>query len=109
MTGRDAVQVRDNPGESRYEIYVDDRLAGFTQYVVDGPVTDFVHTEVDDEFSGRGLASQLIQQALDDARRRGWQVMPYCRFVKGFIAKHPEYRDLVPAAQRERFGLADQH
>jgi predicted GNAT family acetyltransferase len=99
------VQVRDNADESRFEILVGDELAGFTQYVLDGDRADFVHTEIDDRFEGRGLASQLIGGALDDARRRGWAVVPYCRFVTHFIAKHGEYRDLVPADQRPRFGL----
>jgi predicted GNAT family acetyltransferase len=99
------VQIRENAAESRYEIFVGAELAGFTQYVLEGDRADFVHTEIDDRFEGQGLASQLIGGALDDARRHGWEVLPYCRFVNRFIAKHPEYRDLVPADQRPRFGL----
>lgn len=104
MADADA-QVRDNADESRYEIFLGGELAGFTQYVLEGNRADFVHTQIDDRFEGHGLASQLIAGALDDARRRGWSVVPYCRFVTHFIAKHAEYRDLVPADQRSRFGL----
>jgi hypothetical protein len=32
--------------------------------------------------------------------------MPYCPFVRKFIAKHDEYVALVPAEHREKFGLA---
>lgn len=32
-------------------------------------------------------------------------MLPYCPFVKAFIAKHEEYLDLVPEAKRARFGL----
>lgn len=98
-------EVRANAEESRYEIFVGDELAGFTEYVLDGDRADFVHTEIEDRFEGQGLASRLIGGALDDARRRGWGVMPYCRFVTHFIAEHGEYRHLVPADQRGRFGL----
>jgi predicted GNAT family acetyltransferase len=100
------VQVRDNPDESRYEILVDGQLAGFSRYVQHGARADFLHTEIDDRFEGRGLASQLIGAALDDARRRGWQIAPYCPFVSRFISKNPDYRDLVPVDERQRFGLA---
>jgi uncharacterized protein len=100
------VQVQANPAESRYEILVDGRLAGFTEYVLHGDDADFVHTQIDDEFSGEGLATRLIRAALDDARTRGWRVMPYCPFVRKFVAKHAEYADLVPADQHQRFGLA---
>ncbi len=65
----------------------------------------FNHTEVDDEFEGRGLGSQLAQAALDAARDEGLDVLPFCPFIKAWIGKHPEYLDLVPADQRERFGL----
>lgn len=102
----DDAQVRDNADEARYEIHVDGVLAGFTQYVLHGTVADFVHTQIGEEFEGHGLASSLIRQALDDARRRGWQILPYCRFVKEFVAKNAEYADLVPVAERSRFGLA---
>jgi predicted GNAT family acetyltransferase len=104
MTEND-VQVRANTDESRYEISVDGTVAGFTQYALEGQRADFLHTQIDDEFEGRGLASQLIRGALDDARDRGWEVVPYCPFVTQFIGKHAEYRDLVPAEERERFGL----
>jgi predicted GNAT family acetyltransferase len=100
------VQVRMNPDESRYEIFLDGTLAGFTQYVLNGDQADFVHTEIDDRFEGHGLASQLIRASLDDARSHGWHVLPYCRFVNRFISKNADYRDLVPVDQRARFGLA---
>jgi predicted GNAT family acetyltransferase len=67
---------------------------------------DLLHTEVADEYGGRGLATELIRATLDDARTRGRHVLPYCPFVKGFLAKNPDYADLVPIEQRSRFGLA---
>jgi predicted GNAT family acetyltransferase len=102
----DNVEVRDNSSRSRYEILVDNELVGFSEYVEHGAQVDFVHTEIRDDYAGRGLASEVIRRALDDARRRGWHVLPYCRFVRGFMEKNSEYRDLVPADRRGRFGLA---
>lgn len=101
----DDVRVRANPEQLRYEIWVGAELAGFTEYRRHGPEADFVHTEIGERFGGRGLASRLIREALDDARQQGWSVLPYCPFVKAFIAKHEEYLDLVPEAKRARFGL----
>lgn len=102
----DDVSVRDNGAQSRYEIYVDGKRAGFTEYAQHGDVTDLLHTEIADEYGGRGLATELIRATLDDARTHGRQVLPYCPFVKGFLAKNPDYADLVPMEQRSRFGLA---
>ena len=99
-------QVRDNPELARYEILVGDAVAGFTEYAVHGSQIDLIHTEVDTAFEGRGLASTLIRELLDDVRRRGLAAMPYCPFVRKFIARHEEYLDLVPAEHRAKFGLA---
>jgi predicted GNAT family acetyltransferase len=100
-----ATTVTDNIDKQRYEIFVDEELAGFTQYHrVSGGVA-FDHTEIDDRFEGQGLASKLIKSALDDVRARGLTATPFCRFVRGYIARHPEYADLVPARQRAAFGL----
>jgi HAD superfamily hydrolase (TIGR01509 family) len=98
--------VRDNPDRQRYEILVDDSVGAFTEYRLHGWVADFVHTETLPSYRRRGLASRLIPEALDDARRRDWKVRPVCPFVCGYIAKHSEYLDLVPAEERAAFGLS---
>jgi uncharacterized protein len=97
--------VRDNADASRYELVLDGRVAGVVTYRRHGEQADFLHTEIGDEYEGHGLGSRLIQGALDDARSRGWQVLPYCPFVTAFIDKHRDYVDLVPADERVRFGL----
>jgi uncharacterized protein len=90
-----ATRVTERPERHRYEIMVDDALAGYTLFTVDGDVAIMPHTEIDPAFEGQGLATKLIQGALDDARSRGLKVVPRCQFVGAFIEKHPEYQDLV--------------
>ena len=98
--------VRDNPAQHRYEIYDGDRLAGFSDYKLTKTRIAFTHTEVDPAFGGRGLARELVTEELDDARRRGLAVLPFCPYVRKVIASNPEqYLDLVPARDRERFQL----
>ena len=89
------LQVTDNPDESRFEIRADGQLAGFAQYHLRGSQIAFTHTETDDRFRGHGLAGQLVREALDAARERHLIVLPYCPFVRSWIAGHPEYADLV--------------
>lgn len=90
-----SVSVTANDAARRYEITVDGAAAGFTQYRLHGDVATFLHTEIDRAFEGHGLASQLIRQALDDVRTRGWRVVAICPFVKAFIEKHADYQDLL--------------
>jgi predicted GNAT family acetyltransferase len=64
-----------------------------------------MHTEVLPRFEGRGLAGELTAAVLDQAREEGLDVLPFCPYVKSYIAKHPEYTDLVPAERRAEFEL----
>jgi predicted GNAT family acetyltransferase len=100
-----ADEITDNPDERRYEIHSEGRLAGYLVYGSRPGLIALVHTETQPEFEGRGLGSKLVRGALDDARARGMSVLPFCPFVNGWIERHPEYADLVPEDQRERFGL----
>jgi uncharacterized protein len=102
--------VRDNPAEHRYEIYDGEQLAGFSYYKRATTKTKiaFLHTEVDPAFTGRGLARELVAEELDDARRRGLAVLPFCPYVRKVIAANPEqYLDLVLPQDRQRFNLPD--
>jgi len=99
------ITVGDAPEREHYEIRVDGELAGFATYKARPDQIAFKHTKVDDRFEGRGLAGRLIAFALDDARRRGLAVLPFCPFVQGYIQRHREYADLVPEGRRGEFGL----
>jgi predicted GNAT family acetyltransferase len=97
--------VRDNAAEQRFEILVAGELAGFARYQrMDGEVA-LTHTEIDDRFEGQGLGSALARSVLDSLREAGTKVLPYCPFIRGWIDRHPEYLDLVPADRRDRFQL----
>ncbi|WBB69770.1 GNAT family N-acetyltransferase [Micromonospora sp. WMMD812] len=87
--------VEDNPAKQRFEILVDDALAGFAAYELRGEVLVFTRTEVDPRFQNMGVGSALVRQTLDQVRARGGRVVPQCRFVAAFIDRHPEYAALV--------------
>ena len=93
MTGN--TEVVDSVERSRYELLVDDELAGFAVYrLAPGRIT-FVHTEIDDAHAGRGLGGMLARAVLDAARDRGLAVRPDCPFIRAWIERHPDYADLV--------------
>lgn len=89
------VTVTDNPDAARYEITVDGERAGFVTYRQSPGVITFLHAEVHPSRERRGLGSQLVRGALDDARARGLTVRPVCPFVAWFIETHKDYQDLL--------------
>src|SRR4051794_11797950 len=98
-------RVANNPDARRYEIQADGEPAGFTAYEKTSTARSFTHPEIDPAYEGNGLGPVLVRHAPDDPRAEGLPALPFCPFVRGYIARHPEYRDLVPADQRARFDL----
>jgi predicted GNAT family acetyltransferase len=93
------------PEHSRYELKLDGRIVGIADYRQDGKVRSFTHTGVEPDYRGQGLAGELIEHVLREAREEGLEVLPYCSYVREYIAEHPEYAELVPAESRATFGL----
>lgn len=73
-----------------FVIHDDGTTAGRTEFLDHGPERIFFHTEIGEEFGGRGLASQLIDAALDATAADGLDVVALCPFVRGRLEKHPE-------------------
>jgi predicted GNAT family acetyltransferase len=89
------VTVIDVPDWGRFEVHVDGRLAGFAAYRISPGTITFTHTEIDNAHEGKGFGSTLAQAALDAARARGLAVRPECRFIRGWIDRHPDYQNVV--------------
>jgi uncharacterized protein len=105
MTSADATVV-DDPDAGRFEVVVGEDVAGFARYRRSDGAVAFTHTEIDPAFESRGLGSLLARRALDAVRAAGHPVLPYCPFIRDYIARHPAYLDLVPADRRGEFDLA---
>ncbi|HZP99698.1 MAG TPA: GNAT family N-acetyltransferase [Reyranella sp.] len=84
--------VRHNEAASRYELDTEHGTA-IAVYRQQGDRLMFVHTETPPPDEGKGIASRLVRAALDDARARGFKIVPACSFVVDFVRRHPEYRD----------------
>jgi len=99
------LEVVDNPDRERFEVRADGEMAGFVDYSLRDSEIAFLHAETDNRFRGHGVAGYLVQSSLDSARERHLAVLPYCPFVRSWIAEHPAYVDLIPAGKRKRFGF----
>ncbi|MFI5015376.1 MAG: GNAT family N-acetyltransferase [Hyphomicrobiales bacterium] len=93
--------VRHNKAHHRFELDRDGHTA-FAYYSRAPGVITFIHTTVPAELSGKGVGSKLIRGALEEVRRQRQTVVAQCPFVGAFIAKHPEYGDLLREAPKAR-------
>jgi predicted GNAT family acetyltransferase len=89
-----AGRVRDNKALSRFELDVDGGLA-FANYRLTRSTVVITHTETPQRLRGRGIASELVQGALQLIRADGLKVIAGCGFVVDYLHKHPEFADLI--------------
>lgn len=90
MTGN----VTRNEAADRFEATIDGILC-LLDYHLDADVLTITHTRVPDAVGGRGIAGELTKAAFDTARREHWKVKPACSYAFAWVARHPEYRNLV--------------
>ena len=84
------------PAQHRFEIYLDESLAGFSDYLESEGVRTFNHTVTLPEHRGHGLAAVLTEHVLEDSRAGGFTVNPACWFVREFIESSAgRYDDLL--------------
>jgi uncharacterized protein len=87
-------QVRDNKSHRRFELDVEGTLA-FANYRLAPGTVIITHTETPAALRGRGIASKLVQGALEMIRADGLKVVAGCGFVVDYLDKHPEFADLT--------------
>ncbi|WP_187432482.1 GNAT family N-acetyltransferase [Agromyces mariniharenae] len=107
----DALRAVDTPSEdadAEIEVRRDDERGVFAatlegreiatiRYDLDGDRITLITTTVQPEFRGRGIATDLIADALDDLREQGTRFTVLCPVVAAFIAGNPEYAGLADA------------
>jgi predicted GNAT family acetyltransferase len=79
----------------RFTIAVDGQEVGKAEFLDRGEKRIFTHTEVDDNYEGRGLATILIGEALQETRDAGLRIKALCPMVASYLKKHDEYQDIV--------------
>jgi uncharacterized protein len=92
-TSRMAI-VRDNKDQRRFELEVEGGIA-FANYRQTPQAIIITHTETPRALRGHGIASELVQGALELIRADGHKVIAGCGFVVDYLDKHPEFADLT--------------
>ncbi|MEP7251076.1 MAG: GNAT family N-acetyltransferase [Ginsengibacter sp.] len=85
-------QIAHNEKQMHFEIHDGDAIA-YLEYRFYKNDIVFMHTEVPDSLSGKGVASALSAYAFEYAKKIKKQVMVYCPFVGAYLKRHPELKD----------------
>ncbi len=92
------IEVRHSVERSRFEAWSGDAQVGVLEYRLGEGRIAMTHTLVNPAYEGLGVGGALVRAALDDVRAsRTEAVVPSCWFVRQWIQRNPEYRDLLHA------------
>jgi predicted GNAT family acetyltransferase len=101
----------DSAGQ-RFSTHVDG-LAAVLDYTLAGRVMTITHTDVPPAIGGRGIAAELMREALQAAHGAGWTVIPACSYAAAYMRRHPQdaerqhEEDLLDEALDESFPASD--
>lgn len=77
------------------ELYSDGHKAGKMDIAIKRNLLPVYHTEVSEEYNGRGFAKLLLDKLVSYARENSLKVVPLCPYVYAQFKRHPdEYEDI---------------
>ncbi len=87
------IEIED--GRNKYTLKLDGVRAGVLTYRDVGTRRVLVHTEVEPDYGGQGLATRLIEFALADIRTKSRHIVVVCPVVAHYLETHHEYDDII--------------
>ena len=89
------MDIQHDPGRHRFFVEVSDGTAELRYRPLDERTVVLVHTEVPEAAAGQGIGGKLASAAFVWARQSGVKLEITCPFVKKWLDRHPDERDLV--------------
>ncbi len=83
------------PGKQRFELRSGPGEPAVISYRQHEDTVIIEHTYVPERLRGKGIAASITQDALLEARRLGWKIVPDCSYTESYIQRHPEFINLL--------------
>lgn len=93
MTQPIEIVREETPTHGAYRAEVDGVKAELT-WRANGPIRIAEHTYVPPELRGQGIAMQLVEALVADARAQGFTIEPRCSYVEAAFRRHLEWADV---------------
>lgn len=80
-------EITHNTSTHRFET-IEDGITGYVEYEPYNGGIDITHTIVPKPIGGRGIAADLVKEALEYAKENSLKVIPSCSYVKVFLERY---------------------
>jgi predicted GNAT family acetyltransferase len=101
LTDKTGVPLSIAKEADKFTVSVDGQAVGLAAFGDRDGQRVFFHTEVDDAFGGRGIATVLVGEALTATRAEGLRIVAVCPLVSAYVKKHHEFDDIVDRPTRD--------
>ncbi|XP_065682874.1 protein NATD1-like [Hydra vulgaris] len=82
------IDVVHEPKNNRFVIHLD-KGECVLDYLMTKKTIDLYHTEVPEVYRGKGVAKQLVKEAIKYARENSLKVIPTCEYVQKYLNENP--------------------
>ncbi|MFF6872394.1 GNAT family N-acetyltransferase [Streptomyces sp. NPDC090109] len=92
-------RIRDDRAKGRLEAFEEDASVGVVVYFVldaEPRALVAVHTVVEPEHEGKGIAGALVRELYATAAREGVPVVPLCSYAAKWAERHPDEAPVPP-------------
>jgi predicted GNAT family acetyltransferase len=83
-----------NEKANQFEMAVDGHTAIIVYKEYPGKIA-LIHTEVPPVLEGKGVATAIIEKALNYIEQNNLKLIPICPVVVAYVKRHPEWRRIV--------------
>ena len=87
-------EMKHDKEQNRFVSYVEGYEA-VVEYTLKDNVIDLYRTFTPPELRGKGVAGKLVKYALEYAKENNLKVIPTCSYVRGYIERHENYKELL--------------
>ena len=87
-------EIKQDTEKNRFVTYVEGYEA-VVEYTLKDNVIDLYRTFTPPELRGKGVAGKLVKYALEHAKENNLKVIPTCSYVRGYIERHENYKELL--------------
>ncbi|MEJ5081779.1 MULTISPECIES: GNAT family N-acetyltransferase [unclassified Ochrobactrum] len=98
MAGNIEIKKSDAADSGRYVVNIDGDEAEMTYTKRSSTLISIDHTFVPDSMRGKGVAQALALNAVEDARKTGWKIIPICSFMQAQVKRHADWADVIAGA-----------
>jgi uncharacterized protein len=89
------IEKNDDTDGGRYFVVIDRDEAEMTYTKLGPALISIDHTFVPDSMRGKGVAQALALNAVEDARKTGWKIIPRCSFMQAQVKRHADWADVI--------------